>query len=145
MHRYRYVGMVAVIVALLGGLSSASNAIAATPGSVSVSDDGFDITGTLPGTNITCTSHLKGVVDTTLYNWSKVEWTSNPCGYQIQDRSWCLEGSGAHFDSGIVSRTNLWDQANCNLEYFGTIWEADWRFRTPFADWSAWKKYWGGV
>jgi hypothetical protein len=151
-HRHRYVGAVAVIAALLGALGSASNAMAAAqpgpksasgPGSTSASGPGT-VTGTVPGTNAACTSHWNWQIDDpTFYGWSEVEWTSNPCGYQIQDKSWCLAGTGGYFVSGIVTSTYLWDRANCNLEY-SPLWEAQQRFRSPGGSWSAWKTYWGG-
>lgn len=159
-HRHLYLGAVAVVAALLGAFGSAANAMAAVPGlksasgpgSVSASRPGptsrsgagFAITGTVPGTDTACTSNWKWKVDTTLYNWSEVEWTSNPCGYQIQDRSWCLEGYGAYYDSGIVKSTYLWDKATCQGQFSYAIWEADQRFRLPGGSWSAWKTYWGG-
>lgn len=151
-HRHLYVGAVAVIGALLGALGSTASAMAAAPAPktasaprlTSVSGTGFSITGTVPGTDIACTSNWKWQVDTTLYNWSQVEWTSNPCGFQIQDRSWCLEGTGAYWDSGIVKSTYLWDKASCQGQYVYTLWEADQRFRAVGGSWSAWKAYWGG-
>lgn len=171
LHRHRYVGAVAVTAALLGALGSASTAMAAAPpgpksasgpGSTSASGPGlaitetitktgtgFAITGTVtgavPGTDAACTSNWNWQIDDpTFYGWSEVEWTSNPCGYQIQDESWCLEGTGGHFLSGIVTSTYLWDRANCNLEY-SPLWEAQQRFRSPGGSWSAWRTYWGGV
>jgi hypothetical protein len=151
-HRHLYIGAVAVMAALLGALGSAANAMAATPestsgsapGPASASGSGFTITGTVPGTGAACTSNWKWQVDTTLYNWSQVEWTSNSCGFQIQDRSWCLEGYGAYYDSGIVKATYLWDRATCQGQFSYAIWEADQRFRAPGGSWSAWKRYWGG-
>jgi len=169
-HRHRYVGAVAVIAALLGALGSASSAMAAAPpgpksasgpGSTSASGPGFAITGTVtktvtgfaitgtvtgtvPGTATACTSHWNWqIYAPSIYGWSEVEWTSNSCGFQIQDRSWCLEGTGGHFDSGIVTSTYLWDRASCNLVY-SPLWEADQRFRSPGGSWSAWNRYWGG-
>lgn len=151
-HRHLYVGALAVIAALLGALGSTATALAAAPGPKSAlvpglttaSGSGFAITGTLPGTDTACTSNWKWQVNTTFYNWSQVEWTSNPCGYEIQDRSWCYEGLGAYWDSGIVKSTYLWDRASCQGQYVDTIWEADQRFRSPGGSWSAWKAYWGG-
>ena len=153
-HRHRYVGAVAVIAALLGALGSASNAMAAAPGqksasgpgSTSASGPGFAITGTVLGTSRRCTSHWNWkVFHNPVYgsdDYSKVEWTSNPCGFAIQDQSWCFEGTGASYDSGIVTRTYLWDQANCTFTY-PDIWKAQQRFRNG-GSWSAWKTYWGG-
>ena len=130
-----------VVGVLVGGGGSAGAASAAT----TTEGPEFAITGTIAGTSTTCTSHWKWVVFHNLIygsdDYSKVEWTSNPCGFAIQDRSWCFYSTGAHFDSGIVTRTNLWDQASCEFRYPDIYW-AQQRFRNG-STWSAWRTYWG--
>jgi hypothetical protein len=127
----------------------ASNAMAAGPrsasgpGSTNASGPGFTITGTVPGTERACTSNWNWKVEWAGVGsgWSEVEWTSNSCGFQIQDRSWCLAGTSAHVDSGIVTRTYLWDRASCNVLFPGLA-SAQQRYRSPGGSWSAWKTYW---
>jgi hypothetical protein len=123
----------------MGGAGSAGAAS-------SVSGPEFAITGSIAGTSTKCTSHWKWK---TFHNpvfgsddYSKVEWTSNPCGFAIQDRSWCFSGTDQFYVSGVVKRTNLWDQASCNFQFPDIYW-AQQRFRTG-STWSAWKTYWGG-
>jgi hypothetical protein len=52
-----------------------------------------------------------------LGNYSEVEWTSNPCNFNIQDRSHCLNVTffnTRYVYSGFVKRTYLWDRSQCN-------------------------------
>jgi hypothetical protein len=127
----------------------ASNAMAAgprsasEPESTSASGSGFTITGTVPGTNRACTSHWSWYVQSleAPVSYSQVEWTSNPCGFQIQDRSLCLPGVDAAFYSGIVTGTYIWDRASCTLVFPG-IDHAAQRYRCPGGSWSAWDTYW---
>jgi len=47
-----------------------------------------------------------------------VEWTNNPCGFSIQERSWCAHNDligGYWSTSGVVVRTGLWDASSCDL------------------------------
>jgi hypothetical protein len=142
-HHYRYVGAVAVVAALLGALGSASNAMAAGPrsasgpGSTSASGPGLTITGTVQAA--ACTSHWTWKVSQAGNGYSQVKWTSNPCGFAIQDGSYCLGGT-AFYKSGVVTRTGLWDTAYCTYLY-PVINAAQWRFRNG-STWSAWKTYW---
>lgn len=152
--RYRYVGAVAVTAALLGAVGSAPNAMAAAtgskstsgPGLTSTSGPGFAITGTVSGTNILCTSNWNWKVYSNIIygydDYSEVEWTSNPCGFTIQDRSGCFYGTGAYYYSGKVKGTYIWDKASCTFSY-PDIWVAQQRFYNG-SSWSSWKTYWGG-
>lgn len=101
------------------------------------SDAGTDGTGT------TCTSYWKWHVYHPFWGggYSEVEWTSNPCGFQIQDRSYCNSPAGAYWTySGIVKSTYLWDRATCKGSDF--IIHGQEHFRAVDGSWSSWKNYW---
>jgi hypothetical protein len=123
-------------------LGSASNAKVTVlsvsgPGSTNASGPGLTITGTVQAA--ACTSHWNWRVSDAGNGYTQVEWTSNPCGFVIQDGTYCLGGS-AFYKSGLVTRTGLWDTAYCTFLY--PVENAgEMRFRNG-STWSAWKLYW---
>jgi len=63
-----------------------------------------------------CTSHWAWKVRTGLTGdeWSEVWWTSNPCGFKIEDRSTCQGTHGQYYTySGRVKGINIKDRASC--------------------------------
>jgi hypothetical protein len=110
---------------------------ASSPGDLSA-------TGTMPGTNLLCTSHYRWQVVTSLggTNYSQVEWTSNPCGAKIQERSECQLGITQWVTSGQVLRTYLWDRSTCPNSF--AIIEADVRFNFG-GGWGAYQEFWPAV
>jgi hypothetical protein len=116
-------------------------AYAAGPASASGSES---VTGTIPGTDTACTSYWNWYVSwPPTGGYSEVEWTSNPCGFRIEDRSRCesvIEGGNAHYNySGIVKSTYLWDKAGCGTSEMIT-WAQE-RFESG-SGWSSWNRYW---
>jgi hypothetical protein len=102
-----------------------------------------DVTGTVPGSNLLCTSHWKGeVVQAGLFgnDYSQVEWTSNPCGARIQERSRCdTQLVDSWVTSGEVRATNLWDRSNCSS--VSSIGQAQVHFNFG-GGWSSYQKFW---
>jgi len=95
-------------------------------------------------TSGTCTSHWKWSVSYNILDIggsSKVEWTSNSCGYKIQERSWCSlgDGSGNWETSGVVVSTGLWDGSSCPAYEFITRGEV--RFDHG-SGWGTYKTFW---
>jgi hypothetical protein len=119
-----------------------ASAVAAASGSTSGSGA---VSGTIPGTNEACTSNWKwyvayGGAD----DYAQAEWTSNPCGFQMQVRAECsyqggVGGSWAY--SGIVKGTGIWDRAGCTpvITNITSAWQ---HFGYPGSSWSSWKKFW---
>jgi hypothetical protein len=96
----------------------------------------------IPGTGILCTSHWKWQANNYLQNggYTEVEWTSNPCGFSIQERSWCNEGGGSGYwsTSGIVFGTNIWDKSSCTpVISYASRGEVHFNYQ----DGSGWTKY----
>ncbi len=139
---YRYVGTVAAAAALFAAVMAftpahARAATSPTP-SASVSGSGTAATAAL------CTSHWNWYVSwPPTGGYSKVEWTSNACGFTIQDRSYCesaIQSGSANWSySGKVTRTNVWDQADCGITQVITT--AQQRFYNG-SSWSSWSTYW---
>jgi hypothetical protein len=126
----------------LAATTHPATVVASAPGPATVSGS---LSGTIPGTSTACTSHWNWHVSQSLSGgYSEVEWTSNPCGYQIQDRSWCTDGvvGGYWATSGTVTGTDVWDRANC--EAIAPINRAEEHFRSPGASWPAFTSYWSG-
>jgi len=75
------------------------------------------VTARMPGTKILCTSYWAWQANNYLQNggYTQVEWTNNPCGYTIQERTWCNAGggSGGWQTSGIVLHNNIWAKTSC--------------------------------
>jgi hypothetical protein len=114
---------VAIGLLMAGGPASAapaagspSSAHAARTSALPTAPSGA-VTVKMPGADILCTSDWKGNGNNYLHNggYTQVEWTSNPCGFSIQERSWCNEGGGSGYwsPSGIVFGTDVWDQSTC--------------------------------
>jgi hypothetical protein len=118
-----------------------ANAVISAPGPATASGS---VSGTIPGTNTACTSHWNWhVSESVAGGYSEVEWTSNSCGYQIQDRSWCTAGVGGYWsNSGVVTGVDIWDRANC--EVIAPVARGEQRFRSPGGSWSTYKSYWSG-
>lgn len=118
-------------------------AVAVTPAPTSASGSGA-VTGTIPGTSVLCTSHWNWHVShPATGGYSEVEWTSNPCGFRIEDRNWCVSvippDLGHYNYSGIVKRTYLWDKAGCGVTE--VITGAQQRYESG-SSWHSWKQYW---
>ena len=63
-----------------------------------------------------CTSHYEWEASES-GDYSRVKWTSNPCGFQIQERSGCVNDFDFLFNwstSGVVLAVNLWDASYCD-------------------------------
>jgi hypothetical protein len=145
-------GIAALALAAAGLLvPAAASAATTTPGSAaaatsapaSASGSGT-VTGTIPGTLALCTSYWSWHVSyPPSGGYSEVEWTSNPCGFKIEDRSWCeslIQPGSEHWNySGIVKRTYLWDQAGCGITE-----EISWAQERFYdgSSWSGWNQYW---
>jgi hypothetical protein len=90
-----------------------------------------------------CTSHWTWAV---VYNpqGTKDEWTSNPCGYGIQDRSGCAPYRGgpiSYYKSGVVYATSKWAGAWCPSGY--VVEQGAMRATTDGGKtWSSWNTYW---
>src|ERR1700733_10540414 len=132
--------------AMAGTLQSHTQpeAVSATPAPTS-GDGSGTVTGTMPGSSALCTSYWSWHVSyPPTGGYSEVEWTSNPCGFKIEDRSYCesaIHPSNEHWNySGIVKSTYLWDQAGCGVTE--VISSAQERFESG-SGWSSWKQYWG--
>jgi hypothetical protein len=102
------------------------------------------VTGTIPGTSVLCTSYWRWHVSyPPTGGYSEVEWTSNPCGFRIEDRSYCesaIHPGNEHWNySGIVKSTYLWDKAGCGITE--VISGAQERFENG-SSWSGWNQYW---
>jgi hypothetical protein len=144
-------GIVAAGVVMAVTMLTPASAVAApvagsaSPAPTDSSGEG-DVTDTMAGTNTLCTSHWKGQGARdpfTLGGYSEVEWTSNPCGFSIQERSWCAKTMVAGGDwstSGVVVRTNLWDKSSC-ARLTHAITRGEWRFLSG-SGWSTYKTFW---
>src|SRR5260221_5433276 len=88
-------------------------------------------------TSKACRWHIKTYVIWELgRTYSKVEWTKNPCGYTIQDRTLCTNGQGEGWSySPSTKKLNNWVRASCG---FGDgILEADYNINN-----GKWQQYW---
>jgi hypothetical protein len=115
----------AALLAAVGfGIAAAGPAAASASPALPDSPGGdISITGTMPGADTDCTDHHwigNGIQAGSLgiggSSW--VEWTSNTCGYLIQERSWCVsqDGSGFWSTSGVVKETGLLDSSSCGAD-----------------------------
>jgi hypothetical protein len=116
-------GVVTVVTILIPASASAapaagspSSAHAAKASARPTASSGA-VTAKMPGTGILCTSDWTGQGNNYLQNggYTQVEWTSNPCGFSIQERTWCNfgGGSGNWQTSGIVFGDNIWAKTSC--------------------------------
>ena len=92
-----------------------------------------------------CTSYWKWYVihDVFFREYSKVEWTSNPCGFTIQDKSQCATGDGVYrfaTPSGKVKGVKVWARSSCDVERENISAGLD-RIRKNGV-WSPWSTYW---
>ena len=74
--------------------------------------------------------------------YSQVKWTSNPCGFVIEDRSIC-EGIYQNIYntySGRVSGTGIWDRASCRA-FVDSINSAAKKYETA-TGWTGYVVYW---
>jgi len=125
------------------GPAAASVARSASVAPADTIDGEVDGTATIPGTNTLCAYHYRWHVDTPVIfgGDSEVEWTNNPCGFSIQERSWCANvGVGGSWStSGVVVRLNLWDKSSCGGAT--TINRGEVRF--DFGNgWTTYKTFW---
>lgn len=152
MNRLRYLASIAALALAAAGLlvPAAASAATITPGSAAAAtptpasaDASGTVTGTILGTSAACTSHWAWHVSwPPTGGYSEVEWTSNPCGFRIQDRSRCEPPvtGGAHYNtSGIVRGTHIWAKAGCGITE--TISWAQKRIEKGTI-WSGWTRYW---
>jgi len=142
-HLYRSVGTVAAAAALFVAALAIipANARAATSPTSSASPSAGSATET---TAASCSWNFNWYVSwPPTGGYSKVEWTSNPCGYLIQDRSYCesaIQSGSANWSySGKVKSTYLWDQADCGISQVITT--AQERIYNG-SSWSSWHTYW---
>jgi hypothetical protein len=109
-------GIVAAGVVMAVTALAPASAFAA-PAAGSASQTPADSTGgPIAATSNGCTSYWKWQANNYLYNggYTQVEWTSNRCGFTIQERSFCNTGSGGNWsNSGIVSGEDIWDKSSC--------------------------------
>jgi hypothetical protein len=100
------------------------------------------VTGTMPGTDTQCTSDYQWQANgyEGFGGYSQVEWTSNPCSFSIQERSWCsvLNGVSGWETSGVVVSTDLWDKTSCD-PINSSITRGEVRFN--YNDGSGWSTY----
>lgn len=101
------------------------------------------ITKTVNGQN--CTSHWKWQVNSSGFDgkdYAKVKWTSNPCGFYIQDKIECTGIYENHYYeySGVVKKTGLWDQATC-VALVDSIDNA-WRHFQEYGSWTKYYRFW---
>lgn len=136
-------GILAAGAFLAQTVVAAPSAVAA-PSPSTLSAD-IVVTATMSGTNTACTSHWRWqAANAANGNYSEVEWTSNPCGFSIQERSWCVDafsgsGAGGWATSGVVLRTGLWDKTSCSSAE--DITRGEWRFESS-GGWSTYKTFW---
>jgi hypothetical protein len=129
-------GVVTVAAVLVPAPAFAAPA-AGSPSSVLAGSSGT-VTGRMPGTKILCTSYWTGAGDNNA-GYTEVEWTSNPCGYAIQERTWCIYmgGSGLWENSGIVFGDNIWDKSSCANFSYASRGEVHFNYQ----DGNGWTKY----
>ena len=116
-------GMVAAVLGMAAGVMTAAAvavpAFAATiPAAASASPAPTDITSAdIAETANSCTSYYRWEASTS-GDYSRVKWTSNPCGFQIQERSGCSNSLTFNWStSGIVVGVNLWDESSCDTQH----------------------------
>jgi hypothetical protein len=142
-------GLVAAGIITVAAMVAPASAVAAPvagPASAAPADSGGPIayTGTKPGTTTQCTSHWQWSATPGIGGSSAVEWTSNPCNFSIQDRSWCVgfNGSGSWSNSGVVVKADLWDGSSCLPATTGvTSGTSISRGEVRFMDAGGWKPY----
>ena len=101
------------------------------------------IDGTVSGTDGDCAWSYKWRVDSGSGGDSEVEWTNNPCGLKIEERSWCADvgsDAGAWETSGIVKSTYVWDQSICGLAE--VITGAQEHHTQSDGSWTTYKEFW---
>jgi hypothetical protein len=110
----------ALLTAVGIGIAIAGPAAAsASPALADSSSGDIAIGGTMPGADTDCTHVWTGSGNqafngTDASSW--VEWTSNSCGWSIEERSWCVStvtGSGTWETSGVVEETGHKDSTYC--------------------------------
>jgi hypothetical protein len=106
------------------------------------------VTVKMPGTANSCTSYWAWQANNYLHNggYTQVKWTSNPCGYSIQERSWCNAGSGSGWwsTSGIVFGVNIWDKSSCTA---GVSYASRGEVHFNYQDgngWTTYQTFWTG-
>lgn len=77
-------------------------------------------------------------------DYSRVEWTSNSCGWLTQDRSECRNAQvqTAYFKGGPVKSLYVWSTAACTSTYPQIIKAQDRISTDGGATWSSWVTYW---
>jgi hypothetical protein len=93
--------------------ASAATVPAATSASPAPADI---ISADVAETANSCTSHYHWEASES-GDYSRVKWTSNPCGFLIQERSGCFNNFTFQFNwstSGVVVAENLWDGSSCD-------------------------------
>ena len=125
---------------------------------VSVLAAAFSVAGISPASAATTTGDgtSSGTATTCAwaYNWhyshpllggyTEVEWTKNPCGLKIEDKTMCQPVTPGSVQvasySGIVKAINLWDKASCGG---AEVTESGWERHTNAAgNWTAWHEFW---
>jgi len=141
----RYLGAAAAAVVLLGTLGSATAMADPTTKPAMAQAPGAAVDGTTSGTEASCAWTYKWHTDGIVAGGStEVEWTSNPCGLRIEDRTFCgseLSPGDTQWNySGIVKRTGLWDRATCGSTWISSKGEE--RHTNADGSWSSWHQYW---
>lgn len=91
-----------------------------------------------------CTElHSEQVVAATP-DYSQVKWTTNSCGWLIQDRSKCRNAQVQTIFtySGKVKAVGLWDRASCTSAYSQIIAAAYRTSSNGGTTWTSWVTYW---
>jgi hypothetical protein len=135
---------VIMAVSILTPASALAAPVAPTSADSSVAD--LDVTGAVPGASTDCTYSWEWQADAEggIGGYSEVEWTSNPCGFSIQERSWCDDilnpNDSGWATSGVVIRTDLWDKSSCDPDLY-RITRGEVRFNFG-SGWSAYQTFW---
>jgi hypothetical protein len=142
-HQRRYLGVAAVTAVLLGTLGTAT-AMADPTASVGVPAPGAAASETISGVEAGCAYTFKWDTDGGRPGgWTEVEWTNNPCGLKIQDRTYCESnitlGDTQYVYSGVVTRTGLWDRATCGITW--TPAGGQDRHTAASGSWGSWTSY----
>lgn len=129
------------------GLAVPASAIGATAAHAGTRAITGTAAGVSPLTGQTCVSHWKWKVFYGLSrgtDYSEVEWTSNPCGYIIEDRSTCQDiwNHSYYTYSGRVRGTYIWDAAHCKA-WTDAIHHGAKEYLTNDG-WVPFKTYWSG-
>ena len=92
-----------------------------------------------------CTSYWRWVVKHDhIREYTKVEWTSNPCGFTIQDQSQCYNFIYRTFrlatPSGKVKGVKVWARSSCDV-YQERV-DAGLKRVQKNGVWTPWSTYW---